>query len=262
MDIRMFALKPPYPDESVAPADLLQWAIETFGNRFALSTSFQIEGMVLLDMASKLKMPFRVITVDTGRLPEETYKMIETVYQRYGIRVEIVVPDPAEVEAMVALHGPNLFYREVPMRMLCCRVRKTLPFERKLAELDAYAVGLRRSQNETRASVPKVDASGPALKLAPLADWTREQVKEYLTRNKVPRHPLYEDGYTSIGCAPCTRAPEPGEPERAGRWWWEQDAPKECGLHFTPDGKVERRIDVLLREIREVSQNRHVHCLK
>ncbi len=241
------------PDESVSAPDLLRWALHEYGRGFAISTSFQSEGMVLIDMASRISSDFRVITLDTGRLPEETHTMIQMVYERYGVRVEIAAPDAAELAAMVARHGTNLFYDDPALRMLCCRVRKILPLERKLNELGAYAVGLRRAQSETRSFVPKVERKSATVKLSPLADWSKEQVDEYTARYRVPRHPLYEKGYTSIGCGPCTRATLPGEHERAGRWWWEDNAVKECGLHFSANGKAERRIDVLLREVQEAT---------
>src|SRR5258708_10387813 len=205
--------------------------------------------MVIVDMLAKLGKTPRVITLDTGRLPAETYQMIETVRDRYGSAVEVVFPDAAEVESMVSLHGPNLFYRETAMRMLCCNIRKVRPLDRKLKELKAWAVGLRRAQSDSRDAVRKVDLDAAPVKISPLADWTAEQVEEYIRRNAVPRHPLYARGYTSIGCDPCTRAVEPGEGERAGRWWWEQDVDKECGIHFTADGRVQRTVDVLLEEV-------------
>jgi phosphoadenosine phosphosulfate reductase len=202
-------------------------------------------------MVARLSKNARILTLDTGRLPAATYQMIETVRERYGVPVEIVFPDSAEVESMVSLHGPNLFYRETAMRMLCCNIRKVRPLERKLKELEAWAVGLRRSQNESRADVRKVDWDVSPVKISPLADWTREQVGEYIRAHDVPRHPLYAAGYSSIGCDPCTRAVDAGESERAGRWWWEQDADKECGIHVTADGRVQRTVDVLLEEVLE-----------
>lgn len=223
--------------------------MQTYGGRFAISTSFQAEGMVLVDMAAQISTQVRVLTLDTGRLPAETYQMMETVRTRYGIQVEVVYPDAAELESMVTRHGPDLFYRDVALRRLCCHLRKVRPLERKLKEFDAYAVGLRREQAESRAGVRKIDDSSKPVKLSPLADWTKQQVDEYVSRHDVPMHPLYAKGYASIGCAPCTRAIEPGEPERAGRWWWEQDAAKECGLHFTPEGKAQRTVDLLIEEV-------------
>lgn len=205
--------------------------------------------MVVLDMAAKISASVRVFTLDTGRLPEETYEIIETVRGRYGVRVELVSPDPAELEAMVTRHGPNLFYESLPYRNLCCHMRKVRPLERKLAGVDAWAVGLRRSQTESRDAVATVTEVDGRLKLSPLANWTSKQVEEYTRKYDIPQHPLYARGYTSIGCAPCTRATAPGEAERAGRWWWEHDGLKECGIHFTPDGRVQRTLDVLVREI-------------
>jgi thioredoxin-dependent adenylylsulfate APS reductase len=207
--------------------------------------------MVLVDMAARLSPEVRVVTLDTGRLPEATYEIIETVRRRYGVAVEMVAPEAHEVEAMTALHGPNLFRESVAHRRLCCEVRKVRPLERKLAEFDAWITGLRRSQNASREALKKVETVNGKLKLNPLADWTREDVEAYTREHDVPRHPLYAQGYTSIGCGPCTRATVAGEDERAGRWWWEQDAAKECGLHFSPDGKAERTVDVLLRDVLE-----------
>ena len=227
--------------EAAEASDILSWAIDTFGDSFAIATSFQKEGMAILDLASRISAGVRVFTLDTGRLPDETYRMMETVRQRYGVAVEIVFPDRDEVEELVAIHGPNLFYSSVPARQRCCDARKVRPLERKLATLQAWATGLRRDQSEARSDIPKVDR-GPngRVKICPLADWSAGRVEEYLARHNVPLHPLYALGYTSIGCAPCTRAIEPGESERAGRWWWEEDAKKECGIHFAADGSVAR----------------------
>jgi phosphoadenosine phosphosulfate reductase len=235
--------------EDATATEVLSWAVETYGDSFAVSTSFQAEGMVIVDMVARIAKRPRILTLDTGRLPAETYQMIETVRDRYGVSVEVVCPDTAEVESMVTLHGPNLFYQSTAQRMLCCNIRKVRPLERKLKEFMAWAVGLRRSQNELRADVPKVDLEAAPVKISPLADWTVEQVDEYIRQNNVPRHPLYAHGYTSIGCDPCTRAVEAGAPERAGRWWWEQDADKECGIHFTADGRAQRTVDVLLEQV-------------
>jgi phosphoadenosine phosphosulfate reductase len=230
--------------EAASASDILSWAIDTFGDSFAIATSFQKEGMVILDLASRISAGVRVFTLDTGRLPDETYRMMDTVRQRYGIALEIVFPERAEVEQLVAFHGPNLFYSSVPARQRCCDIRKVRPLERKLETLQAWATGLRRDQAESRAGIPKVER-GPTgrIKICPLADWSAGRVEEYIVRHDVPVHPLYARGYTSIGCAPCTRAIQPGESERAGRWWWEEeDAKKECGIHFSPDGSVARDV--------------------
>jgi thioredoxin-dependent adenylylsulfate APS reductase len=213
---------------------LLAWAIERFGRRFAVVTSFQAEGMVVLDLARRVDPGVRVVTLDTGRLPEETYQVIEAVRTGMGLDVEVITPDPADVAAMVAGHGPNLFHKDPALRRLCCHVRKVAPLSRALAGVGAWATGLRRDGGPARAGTPKAEvdhAHGGIVKLNPLADWTRDQVWAYVRSHHLPVNPLYERGYTSIGCAPCTRPTRPGEDERAGRWWWEADQDRECGLH-------------------------------
>ena len=208
--------------------------------------------MVIVDLASRITSGVRVFTLDTGRLPDETYQMMETVRQRYGITVEVLFPERVEVERLVTIHGPNLFYQSVPGRERCCEVRKVRPLARKLESLQAWAAGLRREQSQTRSDVPKVQRQEGRVKLHPLADWTAAQVEEYIARHKVPVHPLYARGYTSIGCAPCTRAVQPGESERAGRWWWEEDSKKECGIHFAADGSARRtRVPTEAQEAQE-----------
>lgn len=229
--------------------DLLREAINTYGRRMAITTSFQSEGMVVVDMAARISPDVRVITLDTGRLPAETHAMIQTVRDRYGIAVEAVVPDERELEVMVSRFGTELFRDSVAKRRLCCEIRKVRPLDRSLAALDAYVVGLRRGQAATRENVQHIEHVKGKAKISPLADWSREDVERYIAEHDVPRHPLYAMGYTSIGCAPCTRATIAGEDERAGRWWWEQDAAKECGLHFAADGSLRREVDVLLEEV-------------
>jgi phosphoadenosine phosphosulfate reductase len=219
--------------------ELLAWAVGAFGRRFAVVTSFQAEGMVVLDLARRLDPGVRVLTLDTGRLPEETYEVIEAVRSGMGLEVELITPDPADVSAMVARYGPNLFRKDPALRRLCCHVRKVAPLARALAGVGAWATGLRRDGGPARTGTPKVEldaAHGGIVKLNPLADWTRDQVWAYLRSHRLPVHPLYEQGYTSIGCAPCTRPTRPGEDERAGRWWWEGDSDRECGLHARLSG--------------------------
>jgi thioredoxin-dependent adenylylsulfate APS reductase len=223
--------------------------IEEYGRDLAVCTSFQKTGAVILDLALRIDPTVRVFTLDTGRLPDETYQMIEMIRDRYGVQVETVSPETNEVEAMVTRYGPNLFRRQVPLRMLCCKIRKVRPLGRKLKGFRAYMVGLRRGQNPARAALPLIDRSSELVKISPLLDWSKQEVDDYIAENNLPVHPLYEQGYTSIGCGPCTRATLPGEDERAGRWWWEEEAEKECGIHFTPNGKAERTVDVLLRDL-------------
>lgn len=221
--------------EEVGAEELIRWTLERFEDRAAVVTSFQAGGMVILDLAHRIRSDVRVITLDTGRLPAETYEVMEAVRERYGIDVEMYAPDARQVEELVRSKGPNLFYDSPADRKACCRVRKVEVLKRALAGVDAWMTGLRRDQSPERADTPKVtqdDRHGGILKIAPLATWTGKRVWSYIREHEVPYHPLYDQGYTSIGCAPCTRAPRPGEDARAGRWWWEDDGKKECGLHL------------------------------
>jgi thioredoxin-dependent adenylylsulfate APS reductase len=197
--------------------------------------SFQAESSVIIDMASRIRKEVRVLTLDTGRLPQETYDVIDRVRDRYAIEIEVVLPDAGEVTDLVRSRGVNLFYRSEVERRLCCDVRKSRPLARALHGYDAWVTGVRRQQAATRTNTPVVAADSEhegLTKIAPLASWSRDQVWAYIRENDLPVHPLYERGYTSIGCAPCTRATTAGEDERAGRWWWEQGGVKECGLHW------------------------------
>jgi thioredoxin-dependent adenylylsulfate APS reductase len=216
------------------PQEVIAWALENFGDRIAVCTSFQAEGMAILDMAVKINPRVRVFTVDTQLLPRASYDLMAEVEQKYGIIVERYRPGPAEVRAMVARHGQELYYRAVPLRLLCCDVRKVRPLRRVLSDLDGWITGLRREQWASRSNIRKIELDqdhGGIVKVNPLAEWAKEEVWEYIKDNDVPVHALYALGYASIGCDPCTRPIEPGEDSRAGRWWWEQDAPKECGIH-------------------------------
>jgi phosphoadenosine phosphosulfate reductase len=226
--------------EALTASEILSWAVEEYGDSFAIATSFQKESMVVVDLVSRLTPHARVFTLDTGRLPEETHRMMETLRERYGIALEVVFPDREDVERMTSKWGPNLFRESVEHRRMCCEVRKVRPLERKLKELRAWATGLRRDQAETRTYIPKVSEADGRVKISPLADWSAAQVDDYVRAHSVPLHPLYAQGYASIGCAPCTRPILPGEPQRAGRWWWEEDSKKECGIHFATDGTVRR----------------------
>jgi phosphoadenosine phosphosulfate reductase len=212
---------------------LLSWALRRFGARVALASSFSLEDQVLTDMLAGMTSRPRVFTLDTGRLPQETYDTMAETMSRYGLRMEILFPERAEVESLVSRHGPNLFYRSVQDRKACCHVRKVVPLRRKLAELDAWITGMRREQSVTRQDVSPVewDSAHGKLKINPLAEWTLRQVQEYVQSHSVPVNPLQSRGYLSIGCAPCTRPVEEGDDLRSGRWWWESPEHKECGLH-------------------------------
>jgi phosphoadenosine phosphosulfate reductase len=225
------------PEIGSTPREILRWAYGKF-QRIALVASFQAESSVLIDLASQVTDRLEVVTLDTGRIPEETFQVMERLRQRYGFHLHLVTPDPAEVAAMVAGHGPNLFRESVDLRLRCCEVRKKLPLDRALRGFDAWVTGLRRDQSSTRAATPLAapDPDRPGMvKLAPLATWSHDQVWDHIRHNHIPFHPLYERGYASIGCTPCTRPIGPGEHERAGRWWWEQDDVKECGLHWSKE---------------------------
>ena len=213
---------------------VLRWALDKFHPRIALSNSLQTEDMVVLDIASRIEPKVRVFTLDTGRLHQETYDMMDRVRDRYGVKLEVLFPDAAEVQAMVESKGLNLFYESVENRHQCCGVRKVKPLQKMLAGLDAWVTGLRRDQWSSRTNIQKIEidaANGEIIKVNPIADWTQQQLDDYVKSHNVPQHALYAKGFTSIGCLPCTRATQPGENPRAGRWWWEQEGQKECGLH-------------------------------
>jgi phosphoadenosine phosphosulfate reductase len=235
------------------PEDVIDWALDTFGDRVAIVTSFQADGLAILDMAYEVKPDIQVITVDTGRLPRETLDYIEVIRARYpeaDFRIER--PDEREVEAMVDRHGLDLFRESVPLRLVCCQIRKVRPLLEALEGLDAWFTGLRRDQWASRAAIRKVELDHDhdgIVKVNPLADWSKEDVDEYLAEMDVPLHPLYAQGYTSLGCAPCTRPIEQGEDDRAGRWWWETNAPKECGMHCPIEtGGFEHEFHAILGE--------------
>jgi phosphoadenosine phosphosulfate reductase len=227
--------------ERASPQEVLRWALDTLHPKVGLASSFGAEDVVLIDMMVKLRPDARVFTLDTGRLPQETYDVMDAVREKYNLSVEVFYPKTDAVEAMVNEHGLNLFYKSVEFRKMCCGVRKVEPLNRALSGLDGWITGLRREQTDTRAAVAKVELDaghGNILKLNPLADWTSDQVWAYIRQHRVPYNLLHDRGYPSLGCAPCTRAVKPGEHPRAGRWWWEEEAKKECGLHYSETGGV------------------------
>ena len=216
------------------PEQLLRYATDRFADKIALASSFGAEDQVLTDMLCKVCDSPRIFTLDTGRLPQETYDVMAATRQRYGIRIEVLFPDREQVEDMVNTHGPNLFYESIEARKRCCHVRKVEPLKRKLSTLRAWICGLRAEQALTRTGLQRIewDETFGLLKISPLADWTTEQVWNYIRNNDVPYNKLHDQGYPSIGCAPCTRAIGPHDDIRSGRWWWEQPERKECGLHW------------------------------
>jgi phosphoadenosine phosphosulfate reductase len=201
-----------------------------------LASSFGVEDMVLIDLIATAGLPIGVITLDTGRLPGETYALIDRTRTRYGIDIETYYPDTAAIEAYTRTHGVNAFYSSIELRHACCGIRKVAPLARALAGRGGWVTGLRRAQSVTRDAVAyeEFDSAHGLRKFNPLADWSDDDVWTYVRAHDVPYNPLHDRGYPSIGCAPCTRAIEPGEDIRAGRWWWEQEDAKECGLHVSP----------------------------
>ena len=220
--------------ERLDAQQLVAFAVERWGDGVALASSLGAEDQVVTDMLCRVSTAPRIFSLDTGRLPEETCDTIAATNRRYGIRIKLLFPDREAVEAMVSEGGPNLFYESVESRKRCCAVRKVVPLKGELATLDAWMTGLRREQAVTRAAIERVewDEANGLIKLNPLADWTEKQVWDYVRSHEIPHNRLHDQGYRSIGCAPCTRPVEPGQDVRAGRWWWEDPEHKECGLHL------------------------------
>ena len=220
--------------ETKTAEELIQWTIDQYGLKAGLASSFGMEDMVLIDIIAKVKGPMTIFTLDTGRLHEETYQIMDRVRSHYGLQIKTYFPNLERVQVLVRKKGFFSFKESIENRKECCGIRKVEPLNRALGELDAWVTGLRRDQAVTRTQTPKVleDADHPPLvKINPLADWTQDQVESYIEKNKVPVNALHKKNYPSIGCAPCTRPIEPGEDIRAGRWWWENPEHKECGLH-------------------------------
>jgi len=220
--------------ENSSPQQVLKWADDRFGKRLALMSSFGLEDVALVDMLWRINPDSRIMTLDTLRLPTETYTLIDRIRARYGIDIEAFTPDMQATADMVGTHGYNLFFKTIDNRKLCCGIRKVEPLNRSLSSLDAWVTGLRRDQGMARGGTQIVEWDDGHLnyKINPLANWSFEQVREYVDQHKVPYNELHDQGFPSIGCAPCTRAVEAGEDLRAGRWWWEDDpSAKECGLH-------------------------------
>lgn len=204
-----------------------EYSPATFAN------SFGAEDMVLTDLINQHDIDIEIFSLDTGRLPTETYQLMQEVSNRYNKPVVTYFPNTQSVEDYIRTNGPNAFYQSVELRKGCCFVRKIEPLRRAIADKKAWVTGLRREQAVTRADLPvsEWDADNGLQKFSPLAEWSEEDVWEYLRDGKVPYNELHDKQYPSIGCAPCTRAISAGEDVRAGRWWWENPESKECGLH-------------------------------
>jgi len=227
-----FDLNEQFQDSSAE--DILRWAASEFGKSVSLACSFGAEDVALLDILAALGLSIPVFVLDTGRLHEETYDVMQRCRLRYGIEFEIFAPDTTRLQNLIRLKGPTSFYESVDSRRECCGIRKVEPLRRALQGQHAWITGLRREQSVTRSSLDKIEIDevhGGILKLNPLADWAEEQLWQYIRSNDVPYNALHDQGFPSIGCAPCTRAIAAGEDVRAGRWWWESPEHKECGLH-------------------------------
>jgi phosphoadenosine phosphosulfate reductase len=239
-------MKPELPAKVVALKALLR-RIATEYAPAAFASSMSIEDMVLTDVILGANLDLEIFTLDTGRLHGDTLELLETIKSRYGYPVWVIQPDPSAVANYVASHGRDGFYQSTSLRKLCCEIRKVEPLRRALAGKRAWITGLRRAQAVTRVDVP-IEAYDPVHgieKFNPLADWSEDDVWTYVRAFDVPYNRLYDQGYRSIGCAPCTRPVTPGEDVRAGRWWWETPEARECGLHVAPDGRLVRKQETI-----------------
>ncbi|MFC2102016.1 phosphoadenylyl-sulfate reductase [Bacteroidota bacterium] len=224
---------------SLSPVELIAFFLDRHPGKVALSSSLGAEDQVLTHMLAGSGKPFKLFTLDTGRLFQECYDLIEITKQRYQLPFEVYFPEAAHVEKMVNEKGVNLFYDSVENRKLCCHIRKIEPLRRALAGMEVWITGVRREQSGTRGDVGllELDTDLGLIKVNPLVDWKEEDVWAFIKEHKVPYNTMHDKGYPSIGCLPCTRAILPGEDIRAGRWWWEDPALKECGLHLPHPAK-------------------------
>lgn len=224
---------------------IIEWVNSRFGDKATIAFSGQVEDCVILHIMHEISgKNLSAFMLDTGRLNEEVYDLVDRIYSKYGIKIRLYSPDSGETEDMVGKYGANLFYKDPKYRIMCCGVRKVNVLKRVLKDYAAWITGVRRGQVSTRAQTKKIqfDAQFSLVKVSPIADWTWKRVWDYIKDKDVPYCSLYDKGYTSIGCEPCTRptfitGDEPTEEElRKGRWWWERkDSAKECGIHFSYD---------------------------
>lgn len=220
--------------ENASVSEVLAYVEQTYGARAAISSSFSVEDVILIHEAAQHARSVPVFTLDTGRLPPETYELMNVLSNRYGVKFETFAPERVAVERLVNEKGHFSFRQSLEDRHFCCEIRKLEPLGRALKGRAAWVTGLRREQSPTRAQVNVLEtdaAHGGIAKVNPLAAWTEAEVWAYVREHQLPYNALYDRGYRSIGCAPCTRAIRPYEDVRDGRWWWERAGDKECGLH-------------------------------
>ena len=215
------------------PVEALQWLADRFSGQSVFSTSFGLEDQVITHLIFSNNLPIRVFTLDTGRNFQETYSTWSRTLERYQQPIAVYAPQAASLDQLLAEKGPNSFYESVENRKACCHVRKVEPLQRALQHQHLWITGIRAEQSPNRQDMTSLewDAAFSLLKYHPLFDWTFDQVRAYIHQHQIPYNPLHDKGFVSIGCAPCTRAIQPGEDFRAGRWWWEDASKKECGLH-------------------------------
>lgn len=224
----------PRLDPAAGPLDILRQGLKIAGGPVSLACSFSVEDVVLIDLLQQANLPVGIFAIDTGRLNEETYEVAEAVLQRYGVRIDWYFPQRQAVERLERDKGLFSFRDSLDNRHECCGIRKVEPLGRALACLSGWITGLRRGQSVTRTELTALDVDelhGGILKINPLLAWSEADVWSYAEGNRLPVNRLHRLGYPSIGCAPCTRAVEPGAHPRSGRWWWEDLEHKECGLH-------------------------------
>ncbi len=215
------------------PERIIEFALNNIPGKMCFANSFSVEDQMLMSLLLEQSKDIEIFTLDTGRLPQETYDTIAASEKFFGVKIKVLFPNSAAVEEMVASHGVNLFYESIELRKLCCKIRKTDLLQRELQGKAAWFTGLRREQSVTRINIPYIDfdEANQLMKISPLADLSESEVWEYINRKSIPFNPMQKNGYRSLGCLPCTRAIGEDDDFRAGRWWWEAPESKECGLH-------------------------------
>ena len=219
--------------ENATAHEVLTYFLNTYNHKVALSSSLGAEDQILTDLMLKIDVQARIFTLDTGRLHPETYELMDATNLKYNIKMDVYFPETKKVEELYQTQGINGHYESIEKRKNCCFIRKIEPLQRALKDVEVWITGLRSEQSVTRTKMPLVeyDENFKVIKVNPLIDWSEEDVWDYIKKNNVPYNKLHDQGFPSIGCAPCTRAVKDGEDVRSGRWWWENPEHKECGLH-------------------------------